>query len=520
MKCDAIKKLASIIFLSFLTFSVNAEGLSEYLQNPSQSSLETPKVIKTAANTPASTLDPISSAVGNTSETEAKDFSQYKNIIELVVAGIVAAALIIVILVIFLGRWFSSREKKLIKKLRIEAEENTDHITSAATTIREHEKETTQITQVMRTQASELAVQQKETEQFTNEIIQTSKQVKEHEKEIDDVTTHVSENMSKIQKYWDNQVNDTVDTISLFQHKLSENINIANEDLEKIKQQKGLSDELLQDFLNKHNQQNSLIDNTAEMSDKVTANLELAYKESSKLLGMLKKQQEQAELSLNEYSERLNNFEEQAYEQFDTSFQVADLARQELTANLDENRKHIETMRRQEEQSHGLNNQIAKNLETLDYSKIVKISQSLDTTQNMFDEIHHKVDDTRMMLEELKQIEEEIKQTASNVENVAKNHSALDQQEVETDQLIAELDEIGVKVEDPSSVFEDTSLEDKPSLDKKLAEDMVDALDNPSENIRGNTTVAISDYKMVSGGDNSTPLSFFRDAKKTKPIKK
>ncbi len=522
MKCDAIKQLASLIFLSFLTFSVNAEGLSEYLQNPSSSTVETSNVIQTSTKTIAArSLEPVSASISNSPITESKDFSQYKNIIELVVAGIVAAALIIIILVIFLGRWVASGEKKRIKAMRIEAEENTDHITSAATTIREQEKETTQITQVMRTQASELSLKQKETEQFTNEIIDTSKQVKEHEKEINDVATHVSDNMGKIQKYWDNQVNETVDTISLFQHQLSENINIANEDLEKIKQQKGLSDELLQEFLSKHNQQNSLIDDTSEISAKVTANLELAYKESNKLLDLLKKQQEQAELSLNEYSERLNNFEEQAYEQFDTSFQVADLARQELTANLDENRKHIETMRRQEELSHGLNTQIAKNLETLDYSKIVKISQSLDTTQNMFDEIHHKVDDTRMMLEELKQIEEEIKQTASNVESVAKNQNVLDTTvdgtEVESDQQIDDIED--VKIEVSSSEIEDISTKATQSLDEQLAKDIVDALDNPSEKIRGNTTVAISDYKMASG-DASTPLAFFRDAKKAKPIKK
>jgi len=228
-----------------------------------------------------------------------------------------------------------------------------------------------------------------------------------------------------------------------------------------------------------------------------------AYEESNKLITLLKQQQEQAERSLNDYSERLNTFEEQAYEQFDTSFQVADLARQELTANLDENRKHVETMRRQEEQSHGLNSQIAKNLEALDYSKILKISETLDNTQDMFAEIHHKVEATRVMLDELKQIEEDIKQTASNVEDVAKSHADLEKTEVEVDEQIDEL------LETAEETFKNSDDIDE----KKLADGIVDALDNPSEKIRGNTTVAITDYKMASG-DSSTPLSFFRGSKK------
>ncbi len=495
MKYAAITRLGCLVLLSLLTFNVNAEGLSEYLQNPEATEI--------AANTLTSIAEP---SIPNTEippAVEAKNTVQLKNIIELVVAGIVAAALIIVILVTFMGRWLAGREKKLIKQLRIEAEENTDHITSAATTIREQEKETTKLTQNMRSQASELSTQQQQTDKYSKEVFSTSKQVKEHEKEINDVSNHVKENMSKIQKYWDTQVDETVDTISLFQHNLSENINIASEGLKQINQQKAVSEELLQEVLNKHSEQSTTIKNNTEISNKVSSNLTQAYEESNKLLSLLRKQQDQAELSLTEYSERLNTFEEQAYEQFDTSFQVADLARQELSANLDENRKHIETMRRQEEQSHGINNQIVKNLETLDYSKIVKISETLDTTQDMFEEIHHKVEATRVMLEELKQIEEDIKQTASNVESVAKSHSILDEHEIEVDQQIDGLIEAA-----------ENSLETTNEVDEKvLANGIVDALENPSENIRGNTTVAITDYKMASG-DSSTPLSFFRDIQK------
>jgi len=506
MKHGAITRLGCLILLSLLAFNVNADGLSEYLQNPDAT--------KIAANTLTSTSESIISNAAISSEVQAKDSAQLKNIIELVVAGIVAAALIIVVLVIFLGRWLAGREKKLIKELRIEAEENNDHITSAATTIREQEKETTKITQTMRSQAGQLSTQQKEAEKFSKEVFNTSKQVKEHEKEITSVSTYLSENMEKIQKYWDTQVNETVDTISLFQHNLSENINIASEGLDKINEQKTISGELLQDFLNKHNEQSSLIENNSKMSEKVSSNLEQAYKESNKLLDLLRKQQGQAELALTEYSERLNNFEEQAYEQFDTSFQVADLARQELSANLDENRKHIETMRRQEEQSHGINTQIAKNLESLDYSKIVKISETLDTTQDMFDEIHHKVESTRVMLEELKQIEEDVKQTASNVESVAKSHSVIEEHEAEVDKKIDGLIEAAEDaLETPNTV--DRNLADE----KELANGIVDALDNPSKSIRGNTTVAITDYKMASG-DSSTPLSFFRDIQKNSSNKK
>jgi len=241
---------------------------------------------------------------------------------------------------------------------------------------------------------------------------------------------------------------------------------------------------LLQEFLNKHKEQNSTLDKNSDLTQKVNENLEKAHKESKQLLKTLEKHQKNAEQSLKNYSDKLKNFEEQAYEQFDTSFQVADLARQELTANTEESRKHIETMRRQEEQSHGINSQTMKNLESLDYSKIVKISNTLDTTQDMFDEIHNKVEETRHMLDELKEIETDIRETASNVENAVK--------EQEQDVVTEEVEEILEEVAELEEESQETPL-------TEVAEK------------QDNTTIAITDYKMASG--DSTPLSFFRNIK-------
>ncbi len=93
----------------------------------------------------------------------------------------------------------------------------------------------------MRTQSDELSIQKQQTEKFSQEIITASKNAHDNEQKINSVTTQVTENMNKIQKYWDTQVNETVDTISLFQHNLNENIDIVSEGLEKINEQFELS---------------------------------------------------------------------------------------------------------------------------------------------------------------------------------------------------------------------------------------------------------------------------------------
>jgi hypothetical protein len=480
MRYVAIKSLAVLIIFSLISLDVSAVGLQEYLQN-------TETDVATLTQTPPAGIDVV---------TETSN--QLTRILELVVAGIVASALIISVLVLFLGRWLARREKLIIKELRMAAEQDKENITSAAATIREQEKETTKLTHEMRNQATEFSTHHETTEKYSQEIIHAAETIKEKEQEVETASLNVSHQLNKIQSLWDVQVQETVATIHQVQENLDRNLDAVGDGLGKMEQQKVISQELLQDFLDKHNEQSSIIANNSDISQKVGENIQESYKESLNLLKLLKKQQSGAEKSLKEYTERLSGFEEQAYEQFDTSFQVADLARQELTANLEESRKHVETMRRQEEQSHSINTQTMKNLESLDYSKILKISSTLDNTQNMFDEIHTKVEETRHMLEELKEIESGIKQTIGNVEYAApEDEETIDDVDFEKEELLEEITEL------ENAVKENQNQE-------AIAEEAAASM-NQQEDQKNNTTIAISDYKMASG--DSTPLSFFRNLK-------
>ncbi|KAG1660454.1 hypothetical protein GQR58_022001 [Nymphon striatum] len=324
-----------------------------------------------------------------------------------------------------------------------------------------------------------------------------SEKVKAQEKVMIDVADHVSNRMDDIQAYWDDQLKSTIEIVAEVQEKLDKNLISVDDDLGKIHHQKILSQELLQDFLNKHNEQSNVLDTNSEISEQVNENLQKTLVESQKLIETFKKHQKEAEKSLKSYSDKLNTFEEQAYEQFDTSFQVADLARQELNANIDESRKHVETMRRHEQQSHGISAQTMKNLESLDYSKIVKISNTLDSTQDMFDDIHNRVEETRYMLDELKEIESDIKQTANDVEDAVKKNKNL----LEADDAQADAEEEKAVSEDNITTNEETS-----SVD-------VAETDTAKTKTGNNTTIEIADYKMANSDDQPTPLSFFRNIK-------
>jgi len=456
-----IVSLSFLILISLSSFDASAVGLQDYLQNSSS-------VTEDVAQT-TSTMD--TSVAGN----DANNPLSY--IIELVVAGIVASALILSLLVMFLGRWTANKEKKIIKALRIEAEQEKDNIISAAASVREKEKETVDIVSNIEGKAKELIQKISLADEQNEKIIEVTEKIVKREKDLKEVTDHVSTRMDDIQDYWKGQLEETVSTISQVQQGLDKNLNIVDEGIETMQRQKELSKDLLQDFLGKHQEQGTIIKSNSNIAEQITENLEEAYEESNKLIELLKLHQKTAEKSLDSFAQELTVYEEQAYEQFDTTFQVADLARQELTANIDESRKHIETMRRHEEQSHNINIQTQKNLELLDYSKIMKLSTTLDSTHDMFTDIRSRVDETKMMLDELKDIESDIKEKSAQLSDI----DLSDLEEVAAKKMTQGLDDMNLDIKTNSKDEKETQ------------------------------TIYDSEYKMASG--DFTPLSFFTNIK-------
>ncbi len=414
MKLCLFKNLSFFILISIFSVDVGAIGLQEYLQED-QVTTEIKKETTNQAQTVSQSIDTLDAPESVEITPIQSSNSQVTHIIELVVAGIVASALIISLLVMFLGRWAGNKERKAIKVLRIDAEKEKEHITSAATTIREQEKESSNLVHDMRNQSTDFSSQRELIQKHGKEILESSKVIKNKEVELSQVSETVTNRINDIKIHWDAQLSDTLAIIRDLQTGLDKNLDRVGSDLEKMSQQKMLSQELLQDFLSQHHQQTEIIQGNTNFSETINKTLEETLKESRQLAKTLKSHQASAEKSLKQFNSELTHYEEQAYEQFDTTFQVADLARQELTANIDESRKHIETMRRHEEQSHTLNSQTQKNLEALDYSKIVKISNTLDSTQDMFTDIRSRVDDAKHLLDELKDIETDIRNTANNV---------------------------------------------------------------------------------------------------------
>ena len=278
------------------------------------------------------------------------NISQYSNLtymIELIALGLVAAALLAVTFSIYVRVKSGKKEQKKILSLRRSAEHDKKIFDETIAEINNIGKK-------IQTEATE-------TQQQLNQVNET---VKTAEKQAENITSleldmkqlvdGTTERMTHIQQHWEQQLKDTTDTISQINGHLENSLG-------KTAEQSKQAESLLSNLSNIQNSnqftQGSTpvvnADNTA-INAEIKETLDLTLKESKDLLIQIKDYQEQAKAAFTSFTSTLGGFESQAHEQFDDIFNTADIARQELNANLDESREYMKIFRKEEPQQENL----------------------------------------------------------------------------------------------------------------------------------------------------------------------
>lgn len=270
---------------------------------------------------------------GNTVST----ISEYANmayLVELIALGLVAAALLAVTFSIITRRSAGKKEHETLLTLRRSAEQDKKIFDATVSEINNIGKKVKEETAEVQEQITLTVEKAAEAEQRAENIATLELEMKQ----LVDGTT---ERMSHIQEYWDKQLESTVETINQINEKLDNGIHASldsNQQAEHIL--KALSERMEQ---TPHSSQEGIA-----VNGEIKEILDQTLEESRQLLSQIRNYQTEAESVFNSFRSTMGDVETQAHQQFDEVFNAADIARQELNANLDESREYIEVLRNTE----------------------------------------------------------------------------------------------------------------------------------------------------------------------------
>lgn len=293
------------------------------------------------------------------------DSSYLINIFEVVVAGIVAAAIVLAILALFIGQWTGRRQNTAIKKIRHNIEKNEEIIQSSVVNVDENTAKIQQLLNTIEKKSAAITSKQHQAWIHAEDLEEMLEDATEYTAELQQNTESVNQRINHIQTYWDEQLTDTADVVARVQSTLEQGLETVESGLEELERNETQSRAISQKIIEAYGRQAVALSENSSTSNDIKQNLLKAFEESKHLLQQLDEHKDSANKAFQHFNNELGDYESQAYEQFDGAFQAANIARQELTANIDESRQHIDNLRRYESEGRNIKKQASQHLESM-----------------------------------------------------------------------------------------------------------------------------------------------------------
>ncbi|MCK5918345.1 MAG: hypothetical protein KAG34_07960 [Cocleimonas sp.] len=339
------------------------------------------------------------------------DSSHLINIFEVIVAGVVASAIVIAILVLFIGQWSGRKQNTAIKKIRNNIEKNEEIIQSSVVNVDENTAKIQQLLNIIEKKSAAITSKQHEAWIHAEDLEEMLEDAMEYKAELQQNTENVNQRINQIQSYWDEQLTETADVVERVQSTLEQGLQKVESGLEELQQTETRSRAISQKIVEAYGRQAVALSENSSTSNDIKQNLQKAFEESKHLLQQLDEHKKGANKAFQHFNSELGDYELQACEQFDGAFQATDIAKQELTANVNESRQHIDNLRRYESEGRNIKRQACDHLESMNNKSTKQFETTLENTQKMFTTLQNDVQDAQYAINTLRNIKKETTKT-------------------------------------------------------------------------------------------------------------
>jgi hypothetical protein len=343
--------------------------------------------------------------LSTTSLSAAESSISQDSLISIIIAAMSGAAFVTALWALLLGRKSMKKDRDFVTTLKQNIAKDQKRIDISMRGIKTSEARASKVLEKLVYQNNALMSKQHHAWLSTEKITDAAERAAIIESEIERKSTSLERRIEQTQVRWNERLTETENTVMRVDQELREGLNHLDSGIKRVQQQDAHSYQLAQHITTQHNIQLSTLESNNELSEKVRNSLNQTLQESTQLFEHLKENQEKTDKAYSGYMESIGQYESDIYGQFDSAFQSADIARQELDANVSESRLHVESLRRYEEQSRLIKESTEKNLKQLDIKSINQLAETLNSTQQTFENLSRKVTEAQNALNSLNQLD-------------------------------------------------------------------------------------------------------------------
>lgn len=293
------------------------------------------------------------------------------------------------------------RDTYRIRKILKRAEQDQKSITQILSTIQHGAKDTETLSRQFKAQLDQINKNNEASQSRAESAELTISKAKSSEQELRQISTKLGERIQQIQTHWNEQLADTTGSVKQIKSRLNHGLVQIDEGLLRLREQEKVAQGFTQKLLQHQKEHLASQQKNTMVSADVHAQLENILKESTSSLDIILKHQQQVDGLFNSYADNIRKLEQQANEQFAEVFQSTDMARQEMTAGLQESRETLEKMRQYEIQGNQMHERIKEQFSQVDPLKVERLGETVELTDEMCVNLQQGLENARALLSTL-----------------------------------------------------------------------------------------------------------------------
>jgi len=323
----------------------------------------------------------------------------------------VAIVVIVVVLMVTLFSLFSTTSSS--KKSRQFAEEVVSDLSKkhnsanqAMLKIHEHEKSVSGLAGKLHQRLEILDQLQASAENRSSALDTTTEKLQSHERDLQRATDSIGTRLDQVQTYWDEQLEETVDTVQRIRSRLGSSLSHVDNSMGRLKEQESIAQQLTSKLLKSYEAQASAQKENNLISSQVRQSLDATLSESNQLLQHLQNYHQNAEQTFKHFSSKMEEYESRSYKQFEEVFSNTDSVRKALHANLEQSQQVVAKLESYDKNVQQLSEKVTNQLDQLEMDRVEIITKTLRDTSEMCHDLKQGMNETQSVLYGLKSLNE------------------------------------------------------------------------------------------------------------------
>jgi len=361
-----------LLLISIIAFEVSGLGLSSYLSNRDQTAL-----------------------------THLSDMNYFSLVLESTAIVVIAITLAIILFTLFSSTSLEANKRRKLNEITADVQHKHHTVSDSIQQIHLHTEKAEQLINKLQQKFDVLDKLQNSAETRGSDLEETAEKLYAYERDLRRSAENISSRLDQVQNYWDDQLEETVETVKRIKQSLSGGLTQVEDGVGRIREQENMAQNFTRKLVKTYEEQAEIQRENNRITNVVRENLEETLNESNQLLDRLQNLHKNADETFQTFSTRIDQYEGRAFEQFESLFSNIETARKEADENLKTSHAIVTELKTRQTDTEHLHEKIDHQLEQLEVDRVRILTETLDDTSKMCHTLKKDMDDARHVLQGL-----------------------------------------------------------------------------------------------------------------------